>query len=76
MKSVVNYVPWVILTPNNGPTPGFIQITLDMDIAPIGDNRVTILVDGGPDTINRFQGVDARMLISDGGVWLPVIVAN
>jgi len=76
VQTVVNYVPWVLLTPNNGPTPGFIQVTLDMDIAPIGDNRVTILVDGGPDTINRFQGVDARILISDGGVWLPVIMAN
>ncbi len=76
VESVVNYVPWVILTPNNGPTPGFIQITLNMAMAPVGDNHVTILVDGGPDTTNRFQGVDARILISDGGVWLPVIMAR
>jgi len=75
-RSLVNYVPWVILTPNNGITPGIIQMTLDMDQVPVGDNRVTILIDGGPDTINRFQGVEARILISDGGVWLPVIVAN
>ena len=76
VQSEVNYVPWVNLTPNNGPTPGFIQITLDMDQAPVGDNHVTILVDGGPDTLNRFQGVDARMLISDGGVWLPIMLSN
>ena len=76
IQSEVSYVPWVLLTPNNGPTPGFIQITLDMDQAPVGDNRVTILIDGGPDTINRFQGVDARILISDGGVWLPIMIAN
>ncbi|HEY53565.1 MAG TPA: VCBS repeat-containing protein [Caldilineae bacterium] len=76
VESEINYVPWVILTPNNGPTPGFIQVTLDMDQAPVGDNHVTILVDGGPDTLNRFQGVDARILISDGGVWLPVMLAR
>jgi hypothetical protein len=76
IQSEVSYVPWVLLTPNNGPTPGFIQMTLDMDQAPVGDNRVTILVDGGPDTINRFQGVDARILISDGGVWLPIMMAD
>lgn len=75
-QSLVNYVPWVNLTPNNGPTPGFIQVTLTMDQAPVGDNRVTILIDGGPNTINRFQGVDARILISDGGVWLPLIMEN
>ena len=76
VQSVVSYIPWVLLTPNNGPTPGFIQVTLDMDQAPVGDNRVTILIDGGPDTDNRFQGVDVRILISDGGVWLPIMMAN
>jgi len=76
IQNEVSYVPWVLLTPNNGPTPGFIQITLDMGQAPLGDNRVTILVDGGPDTLNRFQGVDARILISDGGVWLPIMLSN
>ena len=76
VQSEINYVSWVKLTPSNGPTPGFISLTLDMAQAPVGDNRVTVLVDGGPDTLNRFQGVDVRILISDGGVWLPIMRAN
>ncbi len=73
-QSILQYVPWVVLTPNNGITPRTIQVSLDMAEAPVGESRVTILIDGGPDTPNRFQGVDLRILVSDGGVWLPSIV--
>lgn len=64
---------WVILTPNNGFTPGDLQVTVDVATAPRGNNRVTILVDGGPDTPSRFQGVDAIIAVNNGGAWLPMI---
>lgn len=65
---------WVILTPNNGFTPGDLQITVDVPNAPRGNNRVTILVDGGPGAPNRFQGVDAVIAVNNGGAWLPMLV--
>ncbi|NOX61089.1 MAG: BACON domain-containing protein [Chloroflexi bacterium] len=67
-------VDWVILTPNNGFTPNDMQISLDMDKVPVGASRVTILVDGGPGTPNRFQGVDMLVSINNGGPWLPIIL--
>ncbi|NOZ71070.1 MAG: VCBS repeat-containing protein [Chloroflexi bacterium] len=71
---VVDTLPWVLLTPDRGITPRTMQVSLDMANAPIGESRVTILVDGGPGTPNRFQGVDMRVLVSEGGVWLPIVV--
>lgn len=65
---------WVILTPNNGFTPGDLQVTVDVPHAPRGNNRVTILVDGGPGTPSRFQGVDAVIAVNNGGAWLPMLV--
>ncbi|MCW5858487.1 MAG: hypothetical protein KIS63_09380 [Caldilineales bacterium] len=65
---------WVILTPNNGFTPGDLQVTVDTPNAPRGNNRVTILVDGGPGAPNRFQGVDAVIAVNNGGAWLPMLV--
>ena len=67
-------VDWVILTPSQGFTPNDMQVTLDMDKAPIGASRVTILVDGGPGTPNRFQGVDVLVSINNGGAWLPLLL--
>ncbi len=69
-------VPWVILTPNNGYTPGSFQVSLDVAQAPRGETRVTILVDGGPGTPGRFQGVDVRVNVNNGGAWLPLIRKN
>lgn len=70
----VDTLPWVLLTPDRGITPRVMQVRLDMAQAPVGESRVTILVDGGPGTPNRFQGVDMRVLVSEGGVWLPVVL--
>lgn len=67
-------LPWVLLTPDSGITPRVMQVSLDMGSAPVGESRVTILVDGGPGTPNRFQGVDTRVLVSAGGVWLPIVL--
>ena len=72
VEAVLETVPWVILTPPSGITPRQMQVTLDMSQVTVGEHRVTILVDGGPGTPNRFQGVDMRVLVSDGGVWLPL----
>ncbi len=73
VESELDTLPWVILTPNNGLTPGILQITFDMNQAPKGDSRVTILIDGGPGTPSRFQGVDLRVSVNVGGAWLPLI---
>ncbi|MDW8267709.1 MAG: hypothetical protein RMN24_00965, partial [Anaerolineae bacterium] len=71
--TTLSTVPWVILTPNNGFTPGSFQVSLDVPRAPLGETRVTILVDGGPGTPGRFQGVDVRINVNNGGAWLPLI---
>ena len=67
-------LPWVQLSPTNGFTPGVLQVMLDMNQAPIGANRVTVLIDGGPGTLNRFQGVDVLVLINRGGPYTPLIL--
>jgi hypothetical protein len=72
-QTTLDTLAWVILTPNNGPTPGVIQVTLDVGQAPVGETRVTILVDGGPGTPSRFQGVDVLVEVNSGGAYLPLV---
>ncbi len=74
-ESALQYVPWVRLIPDHGITPRLMQVTLDVPRAPVGESRVTILVDGGPGTPNRFQGVDVLIDVAadQGAVWLPII---
>ncbi len=74
-ERVLQYVPWVKLLPDHGITPRTMQVALDVDQAPVGESRVTIIVDGGPNTPNRFQGVDVRIVIAaeNGAVWLPIM---
>jgi hypothetical protein len=69
-------IPWVRLLPDRGITPRTVQVLVDIAQAPVGDNHVTILVDGGPGTPNRFQGVDVRILVAaqEGALWLPVVM--
>ena len=73
-ERLLQYVPWVRLVPAHGITPRVMQVVLDMAQAPVGERRVTILVDGGPGTPNRFQGVDVRIVVAaeNGAVWLPI----
>jgi len=75
-ERVLQYVPWVRLTPDHGVTPRIMQVTLDVPNAPVGETRVTIIVDGGPGTPNRFQGVDTRIVVAaeHGALWLPVVL--
>ena len=75
-ERVLQYVPWVRLTPDHGITPRIMQVSLDVPNAPVGETRVTIIVDGGPGTPNRFQGVDTRIVVAaeNGGLWLPVVL--
>ncbi len=74
-ESALQYVPWVQLVPDHGITPRLMQVALDVPQAPVGESRVTILVDGGPGTPNRFQGVDVLIDVAadQGAVWLPII---
>ena len=73
-QTTLDTLPWVILTPDNGLTPGVIQVTLNMDLAPVGESHVTILVDGGPGTPSRFQGVDVLVEVNNGGAYLPLML--
>ncbi len=73
-ETTLDTVPWVNLTPPNGWTPSTLQVTLAMDQAPLGESRVTILIDGGPGTPNRFQGVDLLVEVNNGGAYLPMIL--
>lgn len=74
VSHLLSTLDWVILTPNRGPSPGRLQVGVDSAAAPLGLHRVTILVDGGPNSVNRFQGVDAEMLVADTLAWLPSIL--
>ncbi|MCO6450347.1 MAG: hypothetical protein J5I90_06105 [Caldilineales bacterium] len=69
----LNTLEWVKLTPQNGFTPNEVQVSLDMAKAPIGETRITIIIDGGPGTPSRWQGVDTRVEINNGGPWLPLL---
>jgi len=77
-EHLLQYIPWVKLLPDHGITPRVMQVALDVDQAPVGESRVTILVDGGPGTINRFQGVDVRIVVAanHGAIWLPVVISD
>lgn len=77
-ERLLQYIPWVKLLPDHGITPRVMQVALDMNQAPVGESRVTILVDGGPGVLHRFQGVDVRIIVSarDGAVWLPVVIQD
>ncbi len=77
-ERLLQYIPWVSLLPDHGITPRIMQVALDVDQAPVGESRVTIIVDGGPGTLNRFQGVDVRIAVAarDGAVWLPVVISD
>jgi len=77
-EHLLQYIPWVKLLPDHGITPRVMQVALDVDQAPVAESRVTILVDGGPGTINRFQGVDVRIVVAanHGAIWLPVVISD
>jgi len=77
-EHLLQYIPWVKLLPDHGITPRVMQVALDMNQAPVGESRVTILVDGGPGTLNRFQGVDVRIVVAGdhSAVWLPVVLSD
>ena len=74
-QHLLQYIPWMNLTPDHGITPRDIQVTVDPAQAPVGTNHVTIIIDGGPGTPNRFQGVDVTVVVAahNGALWLPVI---
>ena len=75
-ESVLQTIPWAHLVPDHGTTPSTVQVLIDVAQAPVGDNRITILVDGGPGTPTRFQGVDVRVFVSEekNQLWLPIIL--
>ncbi len=77
-EHLLQYITWMSLTPDHGITPRDIQVSVDPARAPIGRNRVTIIVDGGPGTPNRFQGVDVQVVVAahNGALWLPAIMAD
>ena len=76
----VQYITWMHLDQESGTAteaaPSEITATLDMAQVPVGLSRVTILIDGGPDAVDRFQGVDVRVVVAaeDGAIWAPVFL--
>ena len=75
-ERLLQTISWARLLPDHGITPRTVQVLVDIAQAPVGDNRITILVDGGPGTPNRFQGVDVRVVVAaeQGATWLPVVL--
>ncbi len=66
-------VDWVVLDPWYGITPSRMRVRVLNDRMAPGLYRATIVVDGGPGTVNRFQGVDLTVMIPGFQVHLPLI---
>ncbi len=58
---------WLILYPNRGQVPSTMQVYFDRDTTPVGVNHVTIIVDGGRNTTNRFVGIETVVLMAEAG---------
>ncbi len=58
---------WLTLSPNQGTTPTLMSVSFDPALMPDGITEVTIVVDGGPNSNNRFQGVDVTILLTAQG---------
>ncbi|WP_423225952.1 BACON domain-containing protein [Candidatus Amarolinea aalborgensis] len=74
----VDSYDWLILNPNRGQVPSTMQVTFDRNSTPVGFNHVTIVIDGGPNTTNRFVGIDTIVLMAEPGrlsqVRLPMVM--
>lgn len=58
---------WLILNPTQGTTPSTMTVSFNPDLLPNGIREFTIVIDGGPTTNNRFQGVDGTILLTAPG---------
>ena len=56
-------VDWVTLDPWYGRTPSRMTVRVDNARLAPGLYRATIIVDGGPGTVDRFQGVDLMVMV-------------
>ncbi len=69
---------WLILNPSRGQVPSTMQVYFDRNSTPVGFNHVTIVVDGGPNTTNRFVGIETIVLMAEPGqlgqMHLPMIM--
>ena len=76
------YISWMQLSQESGTAteaaPSEITASLDMNQVPVGTSHVTILIDGGPDAMDRFQGVDVRVVVAAEGstVWVPIFLSG
>ena len=68
---------WLIINPDHGQVPSTMQVLFDAASTPVGVNHLTIVVDGGRNTANRFVGIETIVLMAEPGglhqVRLPVI---
>jgi hypothetical protein len=67
---------WLILSPYSGTVPSLMFIRVDQDHASPGLYRATIVIDGGPDTANRFQAVDLMVFIHRTRTYIPFVAKN
>lgn len=58
---------WLSLNPNHGTTPSAMMVSFNTGPLPNGITTFTIVVDGGPNTSNRFQGVAVTILLTAPG---------
>lgn len=64
---VIDDFEWVFLNPNRGTTPSLMTVSFDPNPLSNGITNFTIVVDGGPNASNRFQGVDVTILLTAPG---------
>ena len=75
--SDVDSYDWLVLNPSRGQVPSTMQVYFDRPSTPVGVNHVTIVIDGGPNTTNRFVGIETIVLMAEPGqlhqVRLPMV---
>ncbi len=70
---LVPSLDWVTLDPWYGTTPSIMAVRVAVDRMTPGVYYATIVVDGGPGTANRFQGIDLKVVIPAQRTHLPYV---
>ncbi len=72
-EAFVPNLDWVTLDPWHGVTPAMMVVKVHNERMEPGVYYATVVIDGGPGTQDRFQGVDLTVVIPAQQHYLPVI---
>ena len=74
-ESLLEVASWITMSPDQGTTPGSIQVTVDTAGLSAGPNLATVLLVGWPASVeNCVQWVDVTVWVPAGCFYLPLVV--